>query len=107
MARFSPCFIFGQARLAMRGASSQPMSSAYLFYGENGWLDLPASYHGGSGSFSFIDGHSAMHKWLEGTTCVRVTMVSHTGFPTTMLASSDMDFQWTLQHGTTPYPNAW
>ena len=25
--------------------------------------DIPASYHGGSGGFSFADGHSEVHKW--------------------------------------------
>ena len=27
--------------------------------------DIPASYHGGSGGFSFADGHSEMHKWYS------------------------------------------
>jgi prepilin-type processing-associated H-X9-DG protein len=27
------------------------------------WRDLPASYHGNAGSFSFLDGHSEIHKW--------------------------------------------
>jgi prepilin-type processing-associated H-X9-DG protein len=25
--------------------------------------DVPASYHGGAGGFSFADGHSEIHKW--------------------------------------------
>ena len=29
------------------------------------WRDCPASYHGGAGSFSFADGHSEIHKWLQ------------------------------------------
>ena len=29
------------------------------------WRDLPASYHGGAGSFSFADGHSEIHRWLQ------------------------------------------
>ena len=28
--------------------------------------DVPASYHGGRGSFSFADGHSEIHKWHAG-----------------------------------------
>jgi prepilin-type N-terminal cleavage/methylation domain-containing protein/prepilin-type processing-associated H-X9-DG protein len=28
--------------------------------------DVPASYHGGSGGFSFADGHSEIHKWTAG-----------------------------------------
>jgi prepilin-type N-terminal cleavage/methylation domain-containing protein len=27
------------------------------------WRDLPASYHGNVGSFSFMDGHAEIHKW--------------------------------------------
>ena len=27
------------------------------------WRDLPASYHGGAGSFSFADGHAEIRKW--------------------------------------------
>jgi prepilin-type processing-associated H-X9-DG protein len=33
--------------------------------GSEKWRDLPASYHNGAGSFSFADGHSEIHKWLE------------------------------------------
>jgi prepilin-type N-terminal cleavage/methylation domain-containing protein/prepilin-type processing-associated H-X9-DG protein len=38
--------------------------------GQEHWRDLPASYHSGSGSFSFADGHSEIHKWVNpnGTT---------------------------------------
>ena len=32
--------------------------------GTEAWQNLPASYHGGSGSFSFADGHSQLVKWL-------------------------------------------
>ncbi|MBX3745503.1 MAG: type II secretion system protein [Verrucomicrobiae bacterium] len=28
-------------------------------------IDLPASYHGGSGGLSFADGHSELRKWLD------------------------------------------
>jgi len=31
--------------------------------GQEKWRDLPASYHNGSCSFSFTDGHSEIHKW--------------------------------------------
>ena len=29
-------------------------------------IDIPASYHGGSGGFSFADGHSELRKWISG-----------------------------------------
>jgi len=28
-------------------------------------IDLPASYHGGAGGVSFVDGHSEIHKWRD------------------------------------------
>jgi prepilin-type N-terminal cleavage/methylation domain-containing protein/prepilin-type processing-associated H-X9-DG protein len=32
------------------------------------WSDLPASYHDGACGFSFADGHSEIHRWLDGST---------------------------------------
>jgi prepilin-type N-terminal cleavage/methylation domain-containing protein len=34
------------------------------------WQDFPGSYHSRSGSFNFADGHTSLHKWLDGSTCV-------------------------------------
>ncbi len=33
------------------------------------FLDIPASYHGNAGGFSFADGHSEIHHWRDGRTC--------------------------------------
>jgi prepilin-type N-terminal cleavage/methylation domain-containing protein/prepilin-type processing-associated H-X9-DG protein len=38
------------------------------------WRDLPASYHNGACGFSFADGHSEIHKWLDGRTKMGVKM---------------------------------
>jgi len=32
------------------------------------WVDVPATYHGNAGSFSFADGHSEIRKWKDGRT---------------------------------------
>jgi prepilin-type processing-associated H-X9-DG protein len=32
-------------------------------------MDIPASYHGNAGGFSFADGHSEIHRWIDGSTC--------------------------------------
>jgi len=32
------------------------------------WRDLPSIYHGSAGNVSYADGHSEIHKWLEGST---------------------------------------
>jgi prepilin-type N-terminal cleavage/methylation domain-containing protein/prepilin-type processing-associated H-X9-DG protein len=37
---------------------------------EHEWIDLPASYHDGAGSFSFADGHAEIHKWVNASTVV-------------------------------------
>jgi prepilin-type N-terminal cleavage/methylation domain-containing protein/prepilin-type processing-associated H-X9-DG protein len=38
------------------------------------WRDLPASYHNGACGFSFADGHSEIHKWVDGRTKLPVKM---------------------------------
>jgi prepilin-type processing-associated H-X9-DG protein len=32
------------------------------------WFNLPSGRHNGAGSFSFADGHSEIHKWVNGST---------------------------------------
>ncbi len=32
------------------------------------WVDLPASFHNGACGIAFADGHSEIHKWVEGST---------------------------------------
>jgi prepilin-type N-terminal cleavage/methylation domain-containing protein len=38
------------------------------------WQDMPASIHDGACCLSFADGHSAIHKWMDGRTKQRVEM---------------------------------
>lgn len=35
---------------------------------EREWIDLPASYHGNTASFSFADGHAESHRWTVPST---------------------------------------
>lgn len=44
--------------------------------GSETWRDLPASFHNRVGSFSFADGHSETHKWMDGRTVQPVTYQS-------------------------------
>src|SRR4030095_16767249 len=37
-------------------------------FGSHEWHDLPASYHGEVGNFSFVDGHAEAHRWRTGQT---------------------------------------
>jgi hypothetical protein len=41
--------------------------------GSETWRDLPASNHNRVGSFSFADGHSEIHKWVDARTSQPVT----------------------------------
>ena len=34
------------------------------------WIDWPGTYHNNACGFAFADGHSEIHKWLEGSTKV-------------------------------------
>ena len=38
------------------------------------WGDLPASFHNGAGGFSFVDGHSEIHKWRSRVTILPVRL---------------------------------
>jgi prepilin-type N-terminal cleavage/methylation domain-containing protein/prepilin-type processing-associated H-X9-DG protein len=62
--------------------------------------DYPASYHNRACSFSFADGHSEMHKWLEGTTSARVLQQQHGDAPGT--SPVDQDIRWATNHCTAP-----
>jgi prepilin-type N-terminal cleavage/methylation domain-containing protein/prepilin-type processing-associated H-X9-DG protein len=64
----------------------------------NSWQnDLPASYHNRACGFSFADGHSEIHKWLDATTCPPVLQVEHGTFPA---VPKSRDIQWTITHAT-------
>jgi prepilin-type N-terminal cleavage/methylation domain-containing protein len=60
--------------------------------------DLPGSYHDHANSLTFADGHSELHKWLQGTTSARVIQSEHGGFPGT--SPVDHDIQWMISHST-------
>jgi prepilin-type processing-associated H-X9-DG protein len=67
------------------------------------WRDLPASYHNGAGSFSFADGHSEIHKWLQinGPTVFPVLRKNYTtsaqapwGSSPPMPMRNSRDYEW-------------
>jgi prepilin-type N-terminal cleavage/methylation domain-containing protein len=60
--------------------------------------DLPGSYHNHANSFTFADGHSELHKWLEPTTSAPVTETEHGGYPGSFPV--DRDIQYMIQHST-------
>lgn len=64
------------------------------------WLDLPASYHNDSTSFSFADGHAALHHWLK-TTTLRPAIAHAADLPIRIPAtpaSENADFNWVMEH---------
>ena len=64
------------------------------------WIDFPASWHDGGGTFSFADGHAELHKWVDLNT-LRTTPPAYTsGVSGGKSASEDM--AWMSAH--TPLP---
>jgi prepilin-type N-terminal cleavage/methylation domain-containing protein/prepilin-type processing-associated H-X9-DG protein len=61
------------------------------------WLHLPASYHNGAAAFSFADGHSALHRWLEPST-IRPPLPDAADLPLTIPKAEWGDFQWVTSH---------
>lgn len=50
------------------------MPDNFAATGTQGWVDLPAAFHGGSGALSFIDGHSEIRRWIEPPTSGRKSL---------------------------------
>jgi prepilin-type N-terminal cleavage/methylation domain-containing protein/prepilin-type processing-associated H-X9-DG protein len=61
------------------------------------WLHLPASYHDGAAAFSFADGHSALHRWLEPGT-IRPPLPDAADLPAKVPANELGDFDWVTSH---------
>jgi prepilin-type processing-associated H-X9-DG protein len=57
-------------------------------------IDYPASFHNGSGRFSFADGHVEAHRWLEPTTLLPLGQAHHD----TYTSATDRDLQWLQEH---------
>jgi prepilin-type processing-associated H-X9-DG protein len=59
-------------------------------------IDFPAGYHNGAGRFSFADGHTEDHRWLEPTTLVPLGQAEGG----TYTCATDRDVQWLQEHCT-------
>jgi prepilin-type processing-associated H-X9-DG protein len=63
------------------------------------WIDLPASYHNGSGALSFADGHSEMHHWRNASTRQPVRPDSPVPLLPLFFPKSEADdYNWVIQH---------
>ena len=63
--------------------------------GTPSWIDLPASFHNGAGGFSFADGHSEIHRWINGST-------KQPGVPggytiRTIRRNERADYEWSIE----------
>jgi prepilin-type N-terminal cleavage/methylation domain-containing protein/prepilin-type processing-associated H-X9-DG protein len=63
------------------------------------WVDLPASYHNGGGSFCFADGHTEIHRWLSDST-QRPNVPFGAGLPIPIRTQDRADFDWVLQRSS-------
>jgi prepilin-type N-terminal cleavage/methylation domain-containing protein/prepilin-type processing-associated H-X9-DG protein len=76
---------------------SNPNPGAYTYT-----TDMPGFYHNNACGFSFADGHSEMHKWLDGVT---LTPLQDGGDPTSAPSLADPnghDVAWLQDHATRP-----
>jgi prepilin-type N-terminal cleavage/methylation domain-containing protein/prepilin-type processing-associated H-X9-DG protein len=75
--------------------------SGYGNYGTSEeWIHLPASYHNNAATFSFADGHAALHRWSRSNT-IRPPAPNTANLPIaipTSPADEGTDFDWILQH---------
>jgi prepilin-type N-terminal cleavage/methylation domain-containing protein/prepilin-type processing-associated H-X9-DG protein len=56
------------------------------------WIDFPGYYHGSAAGFSFLDGHSEIHRWSDGRTIIRTAS-------RTMVANPlSRDWVWIKEH---------
>jgi prepilin-type N-terminal cleavage/methylation domain-containing protein/prepilin-type processing-associated H-X9-DG protein len=83
---------------SINDASFCPEVGSSLSDNPGEWEDLPASYHDGSGAFSFADGHCEIHKWRVASTCLPVRKVTYNG----LAAPGSQDIMWVIQHASAP-----
>jgi prepilin-type N-terminal cleavage/methylation domain-containing protein/prepilin-type processing-associated H-X9-DG protein len=63
------------------------------------WYDIPAAYHGGTGAFSFADGHAESRKWRDAAVANDpVTGKSNSGFNGTGADPTAGDLSWIQSH---------
>lgn len=58
--------------------------------------DMPASYHNKGCNFSFADGHSEIHRWLDSRTKQDVRMVFKWWGPGNLSVPNSVDYQWLI-----------
>ena len=70
-----------------------------------GYVDFPASYHGGAAGVSFADGHSEVHKWRSANTIQPVKYGDWTSLAAYFAPGlKDPDIQWLVVQRTPAKP---
>ncbi|MGH7991994.1 MAG: prepilin-type N-terminal cleavage/methylation domain-containing protein, partial [Limisphaerales bacterium] len=65
-----------------------------------GFFDLPGSYHGRAGGFSFADGHTEIHVWRDDRTMP--LLVPEGNVNDSFSSPNNPDVAWLQQHATRP-----
>jgi prepilin-type N-terminal cleavage/methylation domain-containing protein/prepilin-type processing-associated H-X9-DG protein len=63
------------------------------------WIDQPASYHNGAGTFAFADGHAEVHKWKGSLLTPQATKVHYSTGVTAPPFKNDPDTKWLSYRG--------
>ncbi|HEY5913290.1 MAG TPA: prepilin-type N-terminal cleavage/methylation domain-containing protein [Verrucomicrobiae bacterium] len=67
-------------------------------------VDYPASYHGGAGGFSFVDGHSELKKWSTSKILERPLLGQVRPYPTPLSGEFNKDVAWMQERATRMIP---
>ena len=72
--------------------------------GQEQWQDLPANYHNRASSFSFADGHSEIHKWLDPRTyAFPVVGVTDSSRWNGINLNRSADYEWVMERAPFKY----
>lgn len=63
-------------------------------------IDFPASFHNGACGFSFVDGHSEIHKWRGSRIKAKVAYTGTMPLNVTARPDSGVDVRWMAEHAT-------
>ena len=74
-----------------------------LVWPDTGWINLPASRHGGAGTFSFADGHAEIKKWRDPRTIVPVKRTIYWGDGH---SPQNKDVLWVTERASSKKPEA-
>lgn len=74
-------------------------------FGTYEWNDLPASFHGRVGNFSFVDGHAESHRWRNGST-MSAPRPDAAALPRFLRPGERADWYWVLYRSSVVRPES-